>query len=91
MPSRPLLLKILGNEPRLRILLTLARHMNGALTVYKISKFSGLERKAIRAHLPVLIEAGLVEANTSERCYLYSLNLNSAVVQRLVNLFALIP
>jgi predicted transcriptional regulator len=91
MPSKHLLLKVLGNESRLRILLTLARHMNDALTVYKISKFSGLERKVIRAHLPMLVEAGLVEANGSERCRVYGLNLSSRAVQRLIDLFALIP
>jgi len=90
MPSRPLLLRILGNESRLRILLALAQHTNDALTVYKISKFSGLERKVIRTHLPMLVGAGLVEANPSQRYSLYSLNLSSRVVQRLVDLFALI-
>jgi DNA-binding transcriptional ArsR family regulator len=88
MPPRPPLLKIIGNESRLRILLALAKHLGDSITVYKIAKFSGLERKVIRAHLPSLIEAELVQTKMYGPISLYSLNRESTPVQHLMNLFS---
>jgi DNA-binding transcriptional ArsR family regulator len=87
MPPRPPLLKTIGNESRLRILLALAKHMSESLTVYKIAKFSGLERKVIRVHLRKLLEAELVRAKSYGPILLYSLNSESTPVQRLMELF----
>jgi len=87
MPPRPPLLTIIGNESRLRILLALAKHVGDPLTVYKISKFSGLERKVIRAHLRKLVHAELVQAKAYGPICLYSLNRESTPVQRLMDLF----
>jgi len=87
MPPRPPLLTIIGNETRLRILLALAKHAGNPLTVYKISKFSGLERKVIRAHLRKLVEAELIRAKALGPIFLYSLNRESIPVQRLMDLF----
>lgn len=87
MPPRPSLLTIIGNESRLRILLALAKHVDDSLTVYKISKFSGLERKVIRRHLRKLVDAELVQAKAYGPIFLYSLNKESIPVQRLMELF----
>jgi DNA-binding transcriptional ArsR family regulator len=87
MPSRPPILTIIGNESRLRILLALAKHLSESLSVYKIAKFSGLERKVIRPHLRKLVEAELVQAKTYGPISVYSLNRESTPVQRLMDLF----
>jgi len=87
MSPRPTLLKIIGNESRLRILLALAKHLSDSLTVYKIAKFSGLERKVIRPHLRKLVEAELVQAKMYGPVFVYSLNKESMPVQRLMELF----
>lgn len=87
MPPRPPLLKLIGNESRLRILLALAKHLGDSLTVYKISKFSGLERKVIRTHLRKLVEAELVQAKSYGPIFLYSLNRESTPVRHLMELF----
>lgn len=87
MPPRPPILTIIGNESRLRILLALAKHVDESLTVYKIAKFSGLERKVIRAHLRKLVESELVQAKAYGPICLYSLNKESTPVQRLMDLF----
>jgi len=87
MPPRPPLLTIIGNESRLRILLALAKHVDESLTVYKISKFSGLERKVIRVHLRKLVDAQLVHAKSCGPIFLYSLNRENTPVQCLMDLF----
>jgi len=87
MPPRPPLLTIIGNESRLRILLALAKHVSESLTVYKIAKFSGLERKVIRSHLRKLVETELVQARAYGPIFLYSLNRESVPVQRIMDLF----
>jgi DNA-binding transcriptional ArsR family regulator len=88
MPPRPPLLKIIGNESRLRILLALAKHLGDSMTVYKIAKFSGLERKVIRVHLPKLVEAELVQTKMYGPISLYSLNRESTPVRHLMGLFS---
>lgn len=87
MPHRPTLLKALGNEARLRILLALAKYRDEALTIYKIAKFSGLDRKIIKTHLSKLLQANLVTTKSYGPIYLYSLNNESPQIQRLVDLF----
>ena len=87
MPPRPPILTIIGNESRLRILLALAKHVSDSLSVYKIAKFSGLERKVIRPHLRKLVEAELVQAKMYGPIFVYSLNKESTPVQRLMDLF----
>lgn len=87
MPQRPPLLKIIGNESRLRILLALAKHLGDSMTVYKIAKFSGLERKVIKTHLPKLVEAKLIQTKMYGPISLYSLNRESTPVRHLMDLF----
>jgi DNA-binding transcriptional ArsR family regulator len=65
----------------------LAKHVGDSLTVYKISKFSGLERKVIKAHLRKLLDAELIQAKSCGPIFLYSLNRESTPVQRLMELF----
>jgi DNA-binding transcriptional ArsR family regulator len=87
MPPRPPLLTIVGNESRLRILLALTKHVGDSMTVYKIAKFSGLERKVIRPHLRKLVEAGFVQAIAYGPIFVYRLNKESTPVQSVMNLF----
>ena len=87
MPLRPLLLKTLGSEARLRILLVLARNRGEDLTIYKIAKFSGLDRKVIRKHLGKLVTMNLVHMKSYGPISVYSINSDSGPVQRVVDLF----
>lgn len=89
------LLKVLGNETRLRILLVLARNRDENLTAYKIAKLSELDGRVVRAHLPMLLEASLIICARSRLVsarvppvHSYSINKDSAVVQRIVALLA---
>ena len=88
MPQRPPLLTIIGNESRLRIILALAKHLGDPLSVYKIAKFSGLERKVIRPHLRKLVDAELVQAKSYGPIFVYRLNKESIPIQRLMDLFS---
>jgi DNA-binding transcriptional ArsR family regulator len=87
MPFRPLLLKVLGSEARLRILLVLARNRGEDLTIYKIAKFSGLDRKVIRKHLSQLLAANLIHMKNYGPVCVYSINSDNAPVQRIIDLF----
>ena len=87
MPLKPLLLKTLGSEARLRILLVLARNRGEDLTIYKIAKFSGLDRKIIRKHLGKLVEANLVHMKAYGPISVYGINGESGPVQRIIDLF----
>ena len=87
MPLRPLLLKTLGSEARLRILLVLARNRGEDLTIYKIAKFSGLDRKIIRKHLAKLVDANLVHMKSYGLVSVYSINSDNGSVQRIIDLF----
>ena len=87
MPLRPILLKTLGSEARLRILLVLARNRGEDLTIYKIAKFSGLDRKVIRKHLGKLVAANLVHMKSYGPISVYGINGDSGPVQRVIDLF----
>jgi len=87
LPLRPLLLKTLGSEARLRILLVLARNRGEDLTIYKIAKFSGLDRKIIRKHLAKLVDANLVHMKSYGLVSVYSINSDNGSVQRIIDLF----
>jgi len=87
LPFRPQLLKTLGSEARLRILLVLARNRGEDLTVYKIAKFSGLDRKVIRKHLGKLISTDLVRVKSYGPICVYAINSDNAPVQRIIDLF----
>ena len=57
------------------------------MTVYKIAKFSGLDRKIIRKHMGKLVEANLVHMKSYGPISVYSINSDSGPVQRIVDLF----
>jgi DNA-binding transcriptional ArsR family regulator len=89
---KPTLLKILGNESRLRILMALRHHTARQITIYRIAIISGLERKVIRGHLPMLVAAKLIASSKSSlfetsRIMYYGLNADSEIVQILLKLF----
>lgn len=87
MPVRPLLLKALGSEARLRILLTLAKYTPEELTIYKIAKFSGLDRKAIKRHVHKLVEADLVKRANYGALFVFKLNDENPHARKVVDLF----
>jgi len=80
-------LKTLGSEARLRILLVLARNRGEDLTIYKIAKFSGLDRKVIRKHLGRLLAANLVHMKNYGPISAYRINTDNGPIQRLIDLF----
>lgn len=71
----------------MRILLALAKYNQNELTVYKIAKFSGLDRKAIKRHIHKLVEANLVRTKMYGPLFVYSLNDDNMHVQKIVDLF----
>jgi DNA-binding transcriptional ArsR family regulator len=87
MSEKELLLKALGNESRLRILLTLASRKGEELTVYKIAKFGRMKEDVVRKNLLQLIEARLVERRIYGYISLYKLNEENLIVQKLLDFF----
>jgi len=71
----------------LRILLVLARNRGEDLTIYKIAKFSGLDRKIIRKHLGKLVEADLVRSKNYGAISVYGINSDNGPVKRIIDLF----
>lgn len=65
----------------------LARNRGEDLTIYKIAKFSGLDRKVIRKHLVKLLTANLVHMKSYGPISVYSINSDSGPVQRVMDLF----
>jgi len=57
------------------------------LTIYKIAKFSGLDRKIIRKHLTKLVDANLVHMKNYGPVSVYNINSDNAPVQRIIDLF----
>ena len=57
------------------------------MTIYKIAKFSGLDRKVIRKHLGKLVEANLVHMKNYGPISVYSINSDNGPVQRIIDLF----
>lgn len=71
----------------MRILLVLARNRGEDLTIYKIAKFSGLDRKIIRKHLGKLVEADLVRSKNYGPISVYGINSDNGPVKRIIDLF----
>jgi len=80
------LLKVIGNASRLKILLALWKY-NKELRIYKICQFTGLGRSAVRRHIKVLIDAGLVSRKLYGEISLYSINISNSVVAALIEFF----
>jgi len=67
--------------------LVLARNRGDDLTIYKIAKFSGLDRKIIRKHLGKLVEADFVHIKSYGPISVYSINCDNGPVKRIIDLF----
>ena len=67
--------------------MVLARNRGEDLTIYKIAKFSGLDRKVIRKHLGALVSANLVHMKSYGPISMYSINSDNGPVQRIIDLF----
>lgn len=76
--------KVLGNHARLKILATLATHLEEELTIYRIAQFSKLKKDSVRHNLPLLVGAGLVDGRTYGAMRLYALNENNLVAKQWV-------
>ena len=57
------------------------------MTIYKIAKFSGLDRKVIRKHLGQLIAANLVGMKAYGPIFVYNINSDNGAAQRVMDLF----
>lgn len=68
-------------------MLVLARNRGEDLTIYKIAKFSGLDRKVIRKHLGKLVGSNLVHMKSYGPISVYSINSDNGPVQRVIDLF----
>lgn len=82
------LAEALGHQCRIRILVTLGRHRDEELSLYKIARYSGIERKIVQRHIPVLVRNGLVRKKTYGSISLYKMNYESQIVQRIMDLFS---
>ena len=80
------LLEVIGNASRLKILLALWKH-NKELRIYKICQFTGLGRSAVRRHIEVLVESGLVSKKLYGEIPLYSINEKNTVANALIEFF----
>jgi len=65
----------------------LARNRGEELTIYKIAKFSGLDRKVIRKHLGQLVTSNLVNMKIYGPISVYSINSDNGPVQKIIDLF----
>jgi len=83
---RDRLIEALGNQTRLRILLTLAKSST-PLTIYKIGRYSGIGRSTINRNIKQLIKARLVERVLYGDISLYALNFESDDVRVIINAF----
>jgi len=81
------LLEVIGNASRLKILLALWKY-NKELRIYKICQFTGLGRSAVRRHIQVLVESGLVSKKLYGEIPLYTINQDNFVVRALTEFFA---
>ena len=80
------LLEVIGNASRLKILLALWKY-NKELKIYKICQFTGLGRSAVRRHIQVLVENGLVSKKIYGEIPLYSINKENLITKALTDFF----
>ena len=80
------LLEVIGNASRLKILLALWKY-NKELKIYKICQFTGLGRSAVRRHIQVLVENGLVSKKIYGEIPLYSINKENPITKALTDFF----
>lgn len=80
------LLEVIGNVSRLKIVLALWKY-NKELRIYKISQFTGLGRSAVKRHIQVLVESGLVSKKIYGEIPLYSINKENLIARALIDFF----
>jgi len=80
------LFEVIGNASRLKILLALWKY-NKELKIYKICQFTGLGRSAVRRHIQVLVENGLVSKKIYGEIPLYSINMENPITKALTDFF----
>jgi DNA-binding transcriptional ArsR family regulator len=81
------LLHVLGSEGRLRILLALAQTVERSSSIYMLARRTGMDRRIIRKHVRVLLDAKLVQAKTLGVITAYAVNPTSRPAQKLIELF----
>ena len=81
------ILDAIGNASRLKILMSLCRS-GEELTVYKISRFTGLSRNSVRKNLKKLMDNDLVSKIVYGEIYLYKANTKNEYTNALIQFFA---
>ena len=81
------LLNTIGNESRLKILITL-RKSEQELTIYKISRFTGLGRNSVVRHIKNLVGSELVIRKIYGEIPLYTINKNNLKANALIDFFS---
>lgn len=84
--SEELLINLLGNRSRLKILLALWRSQE-ELTIYKICKVTGLNRAVVKRHIELLVDGGLAKRKVYGEVSLFSLNSNGVMGKTLKEFF----
>jgi len=82
MDEKERIFKVLGSYARLKILATLATHLDEEFTLYKIAQLSRLKKESVRHNLPLLVAAGLVNTRTYGAIRLYVLDKNNPVAKQ---------
>jgi DNA-binding transcriptional ArsR family regulator len=84
--SKKMLINAIGNESRLKILLVLWKS-DQELTVYKISRFTGLGRSSVVRHIHNLVKSGLVSRKIYGEIPLYMIDNDNPKVNALIDFF----
>ena len=80
------LLEVIGNASRLKILLALWKY-NKELRIYKICQYTGLGRSAVRRHVKILVDSGLVIKKVYGEIPLYAINVKNPIAAGLIRFF----
>jgi len=80
------LLKAIGNESRLKILIALWKS-NQELTIYKICRFTGLGRNSVVRHVRNLVRSELVSKKIYGEIPLYTINKDNFELNALIDFF----
>jgi len=83
----PSLLFAIGSESRLKILLSLGR-AGVDMSVYRICRATGLNRRSLSYHLKILLENRLVEKKIYGEVSLYTVNKSNPDALALIDFFS---
>ena len=84
--SEELLVNLLGNRSRLKILLALWSSEE-ELTVYKICKLTGLKRTVVNHHIKILVDGGFIQRKMYGEISLFALNSSNRLGSALKEFF----